>query len=371
MHNAVPQPRPPRASNLRGLDYRAEAARMPAPCPITDIHIHINGPRACRVYKEVADAFGVAKMLSQTRLADAPAVREALGGRVAFVAGPNWAQQDKGRAFREDFLEHLRIWHDEFGARVVKFWAAPRLWEILGPGATDVVPLDSEWRVRAAEMAVGLGMMFMAHVADPDTWFRTRYADASKYRAKPEHYVSLERMLDRFGVPWIAAHMGGWPEDLDFLSGLLSRHPNLSLDTSATKWVVRELGKQPAGRVRGFFLRWQGRLLFGSDIVVMEDHLAPRQTPTPASPMSDLADSPESAFDLYASRYYALRTMFETGYRGPSPIADPDLKMVEPDRYTDLSAPTLSGLALPPGALATLYSGAAENLVYKWIREHP
>jgi hypothetical protein len=63
--------------------------------------------------------------------------------------------------------------------------------------------------------------------------------------------------------------------------------------------------------------------------------------------------------------------MFETGYRGPSPIADPDLKMVEPDRYTDLSAPTLSGLELPPEALATLYSGAAEDLVYKWIREHP
>lgn len=364
-------PRPPRASNLRGLDYRAEAARSPAPCPITDVHIHINGPRACRVYKDVADAFGVARMLSQTRLSEAPAVREILGDRVSFVAGPNWSQQDKARAFRQDFLDHLHIWHDQFGARVVKFWAAPRLWEILGFDATDAVPLDSEWRVRAAELATSLGMMFMTHVADPDTWFQTKYADAAKYRAKPDHYTGLERMLDRFNSPWIAAHMGGWPEDLPFLSGLLSRHPNLYLDTSATKWVVRALGLQPAGEVRDFFLRWQGRLLFGSDIVVLEDHMAPRSSPSPSTPMSDLADSPESAFDLYASRYYALRTMFETSYRGPSPIADPDLKMTDPARYTDLSAPTLSGLSLPRESLKVLYHDAAENLVYRWIREHP
>lgn len=366
----VAQPRP-RPSNLLGLDYRAEASRLPAPCPITDIHLHINGPAACRVYEEVARLFGITRVLSQTRLADAAAVKEVLGDRVAFVAGPNWSQPDKQRAFREDFLEHIRLWRERFGARVVKFWAAPRLWEILGPSATDVVPIDSEWRLRAAQLAQDLGMMFMAHVGDPDTWFRTKYADAGIYRAKPDHYVGLERMLDRFPAPWIAAHMGGWPEDLAFLDGLLSRHPNLYLDTSATKWVVRELGRHPREAVRDFFTKWRGRIFFGSDIVTLDDHMAPRTAPTPSTPMSDLADSPEAAFDLYASRYFALRTMFETDYRGPSPIADPDLKMVWPDQYTDLSAPDLSGLALPPDLLRTLYHDAAENVVYRWIREHP
>src|SRR5207237_911435 len=85
-------------------------------------------------------------------------------------------------------------------------------------------------------------------------------------------------------APWIGAHMGGWPEDLAFLDGLLTRHANLYLDTSATKWVVRELGKQPRDRVRGFFLKWQGRLLFGSDSVVLEDQLAPRTAPSRAPP---------------------------------------------------------------------------------------
>ncbi|MBL9031484.1 MAG: amidohydrolase family protein [Phycisphaerae bacterium] len=362
----------PIAANLHGLDYRLAAADLGPPVvPIHDIHLHVNGPTASRVYREVADLFGVERMLSQTRLADADAVRAVLGDRVRFVAVPNWSDPDRGNAFRAGFLEHLRRWHDQHGARVVKFWAAPRLWELLGTDARDAAPLDSPWRVRAAELAMDLGMMFMAHVADPDTWFRTRYADATRFPPKIEHYAALERMVSRFDRPWIAAHMGGWPEDLGFLDGLLTRHANLYLDTSATKWIVRELGAHPRERTVAFFEKWRGRLLFGSDIVTLEDHMAPRAGGPPPSPMSDLANSPESAFELYASRYYALRTMFETRHEGPSPIADPDLKMVDPTRHSDSSSPTLRGLGLSSSLLRMLYRDAAAALVDRWIAEHP
>jgi hypothetical protein len=155
--------------------------------------------------------------------------------------------------------------------------------------------------------------------------------------------------------------MGGWPEDLAFLSGMLTRHPNLNLDTSATKWVVRALGAHPAAETRAFFTKWSGRLLFGSDIVVQEDHLRPQKQGV--SPMADLADSPEAAFDLYASRYWALRTMFETDHELDSPIADPDLMMVDPARHTPMSAPTLRGIKLDAAMLKVLYRGAAEKIV--------
>jgi hypothetical protein len=125
---------------------------------------------------------------------------------------------------------------------------------------------------------------------------------------------------------------------------------------------VRELSRPPRERVVEFFTRWRGRLLFGSDIVTTDEHLAPKAGP-PAHPMADLASSPESAFDLYASRYYALRTLFETSYQGESPIADPDLKMVAPDTYDDMAAPSLRGLALPRDVLVDLYRGAAERLM--------
>jgi Amidohydrolase len=362
---------PVNAANRFGIDYREAAARLgPPPVPITDIHVHVNGATASGVYREASRQFGVARILTQTRIADAPAVRELFGDAASFIAVPNWASADKSRAFRDGFLDEMQAWHQRFGARVVKFWAAPRLWEIVGGDPSDVVPLDSEWRVRAAELAMSLGMMFMTHVGDPDTWFKTKYSDAAKYRTKPDQYIGLERMLDRFPVPWIAAHMGGYPEDLDFLDGLMERHDNLCLDTSATKWVVRELSRHPRERVREFYERWRGRVFFGSDVVALEDHMAPRQGGPPATPMSDLATSPEEAFVLYASRYYALRTMFETDYEGLSPIADPDLMMVEPETHTPMSAPRLSGLNLPKDLLREMYQGAAERLVFRWIREH-
>jgi hypothetical protein len=360
----------PTAANRFGLDYREEARRLgPPAAPITDIHLHINGATASRIWADAAEAYGVQRVLTQTRMSDAPAVRDLLGDRGSFIAVPNWGDPDKSRAFREGFLEQIQAWHG-LGARVVKLWAAPRLWELVGGDASDVVPLDSPWRIRQAELATGLGMMVMTHIADPDTWFATRYSDARKYRTKREQYLGLERMLDRFGVPWIGAHMGGSPEDLNFLDGLLERHANLHLDTSATKWVVRELSKHPPERVREFFRRWQGRVFFGSDIVTLEDHMKPRTAPAPATPMSDLAASPDEAFDLYASRYFALRTMFETEHDGESPVADPDLMMVEPGKYDAMSAPRLQGLALPPDLLRTLYHSAAESVVFRWIREH-
>jgi hypothetical protein len=79
--------------------------------------------------------------------------------------------------------------------------------------------------------------------------------------------------------------------------------------------------------------------------------------------MADLADSPESAFDLYASRYWALRTMLETGEELESPIADPDLMMIDPARHTAMSAPTLRGIGLDSELLRVLYRGAAERVV--------
>jgi predicted TIM-barrel fold metal-dependent hydrolase len=359
------------AANLFGWDYRELARRMGAPAlPILDIHLHVNGARAARVYEEVSRLFGISRILTQTRLSDANEVRDVMGSRVSFMAVPNWSQADKVKAFGSDFLEHMRVWAGDYGARCVKFWAAPRLWEILGSEAPGIAPVDSPWRIKAAELAMDLGMMFMTHVADPDTWFATRYADATRFPPKAKHLEALERMVERFPRPWIAAHMGGWPESLEFLDGLLSRHANLHLDTSATKWVVRALGGHAPQSTRDFFIKWQDRILFGSDIVTLEDHMQPRTTAQPSSPMSDLATNPEEAFELYASRYWALRTMFETDYDGPSPIADPDLKMTEPAKYNDLSSPRLRGISLPESVLRKIYHENAHRVVYGWIASH-
>lgn len=354
-------------ANRLGLDYRAEATRLGVPAvPIIDAHIHVNGRLAAGVFKDVARLYGVERVVTQTRLLEARAVREVLGSMARFVAIPDYSSLDRGTAMTSGYLADIERWRNEFDARVMKLWCAPRLRDLAtDPEASEYVPLDSKWRMMQAGLGQSLGMMIKVHVADPDTWFATKYADSVRYGTKRSQYEPLERMLDRFAGPWILAHMGGWPEDLAFLSELLDRHPSVNLDTSATKWMVRELSKHSRAEVVDFLTRYSGRVLFGSDIVTTDEHLLAEKKPGVYS--GELASSPEQAFELYASRYWALRTLWETEYDGPSPIADPDLAMVEPDRFSPSDAPTLRGKSLPVEILRTLYGGASRRLFGAWL----
>lgn len=363
------------AANRFGWDYRTKAAALGAPpARIIDAHAHLTGPAATAVYDRVRRVFGVERTYSMTQLPQCDAVRELLGDSVRFIAFPTWADPDRNRSHRGGYLETIEQFHSKFGSRMLKLWGSPRLRDLIPDvqsaayGATDVIEIDSPWRIKACELGRSLGMMYMVHIADPDTWFQTRYTDAARYGAKRQQYEGLERMLDRFENPWIAAHMGGWPEDLDFLDGLLARHDNLYLDTSAMKWQVRELSRHPADRVRDFFTRWRTRILFGSDIVVTEDHM--QAAKSGLNIMGDLADSPAAAWTLYASRYWALRAMLETDYSGESPVADPDLALVDGVKFNSMSAPHLRGISLPREVLADLYRGNAERVVEAWWTGH-
>lgn len=360
-----PSTRARNPSNLPGLDYRLEAARMAGrlPCPIIDIHTHINGEQAGTLFKEVAQLYGMRAIFTMVRLPEAENTRKALGEMVHFIAFPNFRHENIGWAFTEGFLRDIEEFRTKHDARMIKLWNSPALRDRV-PAGSDVVEFDSPWRIRHAELAQKLGMMIMVHVADPDTWFAAKYTDAAKYGTKIAHYRGLEVLLDRFAGPWLAAHMGGWPEDLRFLDRLLTKHPNLHLDTSATRWIVRELCKHSRGEVLDFLQRFRGRILFGSDIVTLDEHLVPKTGPQ-AFVKAEQASSPEEAFDLYASRYWALRTMFETGFEGLSPMADPDLAMVEPGKFDAMSSPMMRCFDLPRDLLIEMYSGAATKLMAK------
>jgi hypothetical protein len=349
------------AANRQGLDYAAEAGKMPAPAGgIIDVHAHINGPRSAAVYRRAARLYGVRRVYSMTQLEHVEAVRAVLGDMVRFIAVPSYSGADRRLHHGPGFIERIRAFH-ALGARVVKFWAAPRGRDYgREAGEPGLLHLDAPMRIAAMETAASLGMVFMAHVADPDTWFATKYRDASIYGTKREHYEPLEVLADRFRVPWIVAHMGGSPENLEFLTGLLERHDNIHLDTSAAKWMIRELGRHDRGALVEFFNRFRGRIHFGTDIVAEDAHL---QDGSKANEMLSRANSESEAFDLYAGRYWALRTMFETNHHGPSPIADPDLSMIDPERYGPMDAPILSGKSLPAPLLRSIYFEATRDLL--------
>lgn len=351
----------PSPSNRLGLDYAEEAARLAQPiAPVIDIHTHINGDAAAAIYRRAAELYGISMTYSMTQLEELPTIRDALGGAVRFIAVPNYFGEDRRYHLGKGYIERLPKYY-ELGVRIAKFWAAPRAKDYaIEMGDPEFMALDHPIRIEAMQVAHDLGMYFMVHIGDPDTWFATRYRDTDMYGTKRSQYEPLERLLDRFTQPWIAAHMAGSPEDLTFLTGLMERHSNLYLDTSATKWMVRELSKHSREQLLEFFTRFRGRVMFGSDIVTANDHLVAHES---ATEMQAKASSEEEAFDLYASRYWALRTMFETDYEGESPIADPDLAMVDPDRFSPMDAPILRGKSLPNDLLTSLYHDAAHALL--------
>lgn len=325
--------------NRLGLDYRSEAAALPWTGPIWDVHTHIRNVEAARLFIEVCDSYGVGQIWSMTQLEDVDAIRDAFGDRFRFIAVPNYhAIRNEPDTFGSDFLKRIEGFAEK-GVKICKFWAAPR-----GRDFHPDLRFDSPVRQEAMKLAADCGMMFMVHIADPDTWFATHYKDRRRYDRKLDHYVAFEQALEQYpDIPLMAAHLGGHPEDLEHLQRLLDRHPNLCLDTSATKWMIRELSKHPQDYL-AFCRANAGRLLFGSD---------------------NVADPATMSYELLASRYWALRVMYETGYNGRSPIVDPDLSLVDPSLPRESTA-TLRGASFDPATLASVYQHAAERWLIGW-----
>ena len=311
------EPERPPEHNQIGLDYRRPMPRPPVRGRIIDAHLHVIAHRHCETLFESADHFGFDHFVTQTPLEEALVMQRDFGDRFTFVAIPSWqtlAEPDK----YDRWARRIEAFHN-LGSRMAKFHMAP------GTMSRARYRLDDPGLRRIMEMVRDRGMIIMSHIGDPDIWYSGKYADPSVWGNRDEHYRLFEQALEDFrGTPWWCAHLGGNPENLTRIQGLLDRFPDLLLDLSATRWMVREISKR-RDEARAFVLKNQDRLIWGSDQVT-----------------GDTRD-----YDFLSSRYWCHRKLFETAHQGQTPILDPDLP-------TD-AQPTLRGLALPDTVLQKLY----------------
>jgi hypothetical protein len=335
----------PPEHNVTGHDYGDRRHLRYVGPPLIDIHSHVmqtrpndppNGPPVghgpgasiaqAETMLEVAREFGIVRTYTMCPVDDIPPLRERFGKELGFN-GSIMKKPDEPDDVAYQLLDRFLA----EGVEIIKFWSAPR-------GRERGLIVDAPWRIEAARRAQAAGICaIMVHVADPDVWFRTMYADAAKFGTKLEQYVGLERMLQQFPkLTWIGAHMGGDPEHADHLEALIERYPNLYFDTSATKWQVREVSAH-RDAIRGLILRHPDRFLFGSDLVTR--HHLPREH--------------------YVSRYWCQRTLWESAWEGPSPIADPDFKTPS----GEAAIPTLRGVDLPNDVLVKVYHDNAARLL--------
>ncbi len=322
----------PPEHNRTGIAFAKPWPRPPIRGLAIDGHVHLTARRHAEAWFSAADHFGLHSFITQTPLEEAILLQRDWGHRLAFVAIPAWAKLAESNAI-DDWLGRIEMFHN-IGAGMAKLHMAP------GTMKRSKLRLDQPGITRILREIRDRGMIIMTHVGDPEIWYQGKYADDARtdpplafLADRDAQYALWEARLEEFrGTPWLGAHLGGNPENLPRMQSFLDRFPDLILDLSATRWIVREVGKR-RDEMRDFALRNQDRIIWGSDQVSQDSR----------------------DWEFYASRWWCHRKQWETAYNDTTPIFDPDLP-------EDVQ-PRLHGLALPDGVLQKLYRDNAVRLM--------
>ncbi len=143
----------------------------------------------------------------------------------------------------------------------------------------DDARLDPVWKECGR-----LGIPVAIHVTDPVAFFRPldpaneRWEElihhpdwhfyGSQFPTKKAILEARNRMFAKHPrTTFIALHVGNFPENLEDVSEVLEKHPNVAVEFGARE---AELGRQPR-RALNFFIRYQDRILFGTDMTPSEE----------------------------------------------------------------------------------------------------
>ena len=99
------------------------------------------------------------------------------------------------------------------------------------------------------------------YLAANPLWDMSRRPDAPQKKAilqARDHLLAMNPDL-----PVVGAHLGSMEDDLDGLATRFELYPNFAVDIAAR---VRKLRNLPRDKVRAFLLKYQDRILYGTDL---------------------------------------------------------------------------------------------------------
>ena len=349
----------PDLERLRNLPMRSYAPRAAVRRPVSDVpkarfpavdaHAHLGrwltgqwaAPDVGRLIEtmdsaNVVTVVNLDGMWGQELRANLERYDHAHPGR--FVTFARWDRSVVGtsRDFGARLADQVRD-AAHIGARGLKVWKDLGL-QVRDRDGALVMPdderLDPVWDTCAAE-----GLPVLIHTGDPLAFFDPLDETNERLEELLEHpdwwfgdravYPTFDVLADAFeslvarrsDVTFIGAHVAGLAEDLGRLDRMLGAYANLHVDIAAR---VAELGRVPRASA-ALIARHPDRFLFGCDGV-----------------------PPDSA--EYAVAFRFLETNDEHVPYSPEPIPPQG-------RWA------ISGLDLPDGALASLYSGNATRVI--------
>lgn len=175
------------------------------------------------------------------------------------------------------------------GARAVKVWKNIGMVERDADG--KLVMLDDPRLAPVAEQVEKLGVPLIAHQGEPyNCWLpleqMTTDNDREYFRNHPEYHMYLHPEMpgyedlmgarDRFvaahpQLAFVGAHLASLEYDVDRIAAFLDRFPNASVDLAARMSQVQYQSVRDREKVRDFFIRYQDRLLYGTDLTFGPD----------------------------------------------------------------------------------------------------
>ena len=172
----------------------------------------------------------------------------------------------------------------EQGAIAVKIWKNVGM-EIKNPEGKFIMPDDPKFAPIYQDIAKH-GKTLMMHVAEPDVaWGPPDPSDPSwsYYKENPQWFLykrigfpSKKEILqarDRVlasnpNLRVVGVHLGSMERDLDGVGKVLDQYPNFAIDTAAR---MEYLMLAPTKKVRDFLIKYQDRVLYGTDLDLVAD----------------------------------------------------------------------------------------------------
>jgi predicted TIM-barrel fold metal-dependent hydrolase len=201
----------------------------------------------------------------------------------------------------------------------------------------------------------------VAHQAEPkNCWLpldaMTTENDRSYFREHPEYYMYLhpeqpayETLIaarDRFVAKhpkliFIGAHMASLEWSVDRLAKFLDTYPNATADLAARMTQVQFQSKADPNKVRQFFIQYQDRLLYGTDL-----------TENPPDPHARAQNPPSDgrSFEAEADGFWRSDWLY---------LATGDVQ------HIDAIKADVKGLALPKSVIDKIYYSNAHRVFWR------
>ena len=170
------------------------------------------------------------------------------------------------------------------GAVAVKIWKNIGM-ELTKPDGTYVMPDDPVfgpiYKAIAAE-----NKTLVAHVAEPTSCWQAPNPDSPDYdyyKENPQWYMYLHPdhprkevilaardhlLAENPKLRVVGAHLGSMETDVDEIAKRFDRYPNFAVDTAAR---MEYLMIEPREKVRNFLIKYQDRVLYGTDLEFLSD----------------------------------------------------------------------------------------------------